>query len=230
MRRSTWKACGGSPTWARNRRTSSKRLNPATAARSASETGWSQRSRTCASARRTAACSHAVPGLRRAGPQVRAQRVHCAQHGFVARQARGLLGQRPVRVEHRAAERPVLEHDPPGRARGGDVSLVPHRQQLGLEVEHLVRPALGHRGHAGVHGLGLEHEALAVVGPLLAGVDLERRRAALHHRDRPRRVAVRPVGVALEVRVQRLDAGQAGGPVPLHRLSHTDNASCADPT
>ena len=73
-RKSSWKACGGSPTCARNVRASSNRESPATAASSASGTGAAQRSSRYRRARRTAACSSRVRRDHGPGPGARCGR------------------------------------------------------------------------------------------------------------------------------------------------------------
>ena len=116
-----------------------------------------------------------------------------------------------MRPFERGAQRHVTEHHPARGARRGAVAFGPLVQDTGLDVEHLVGPALGHGGHSGVNRLGLQHEQLALGRALLGGVQREAGRAPLHHRHRPRRVGVRPVGVADEAGVQRLDPGQTAG-------------------
>ena len=102
-------------------------------------------------------------------------------------------------------------------------------QQRRIEVQNLVRPPLGNRGHPGVHRLGLEHEQLPAVGALPGRVDLEPRRAVLHHRHRPGRVRVRHVGVLDEPRVERLDAREAVGPEVHGVLGHASKATLLKP-
>ena len=117
-RRSSWKACGGSPTCARNVRASSNRESPA----DRRELGQrrpaaAQRSSRCRRARRTAACSGRV--RRAAGPrrEVRPQRVDRREHRLVDGQPRRLGRQRRVRGRQRPPQPLVAEDDPARRAR-----------------------------------------------------------------------------------------------------------------
>ena len=76
--------------------------------------------------------------------------------------ARRLARQRAVRGEQRAPQRARRGTRPSAR-RAARASASAHApSSAGVEVEHLVRPAAGHRRHPGVHRLRLEHEQLAV--------------------------------------------------------------------
>jgi len=142
--------------------------------------GWRASPRRIASASRWGARS---PIPTRSSPSVGTARTggadadraleHAVQVGLVGESRSRPPSERGVRTLERAKERHVAEHHPPGGARGTRVALVPLVHDGRLDVEDLVRPALWHRGHAGVDGLGLEHEQLALVGALLGGVELE---------------------------------------------------------
>jgi hypothetical protein len=137
-----------------------------------------------------------------------AERRDRVQHRLLDRQRAGqLVGKRGVGTLERVAERDVAENHPTGGARRAAVAFVPFVHQSRLDVQDLVRPALGDGGHPGVDGLGLEHKQLALSGALLRGVQGEARCSALDDRHRPGRVRVRAVCVPHEPGVQRLDPG-----------------------
>ena len=155
-----------------------------------------------------------------ARPQVRTQAADRGHHRLLELEPGRAGGEGGVRAQEPRAQRRVLEDDPARGARGHGVVLGIRTEQARVEVEHLVGPALGDRGRAGVHRLGLEHEQLAAAGALVGGVELELGRAALDDRDGPRRVGMRPVGVRDEARVERLDAGQRGRAKVARALGH----------
>ena len=96
---------------------------------------------------------------RRPWAQMRAQRRDRAEDRLVDREvACGLGGERRVGTLERRAQRDVAEHHPAGRAGRATVALGPVVHEPRLDVQDLVRPPLGDRGHARVDRLGLEYE------------------------------------------------------------------------
>ncbi len=93
-----------------------------------------------------------------------------------------------VHAQKRVAQRGVPEHNPACGPGSRCIALRPVVQQGRIEIQDLVRPALGHRRHAGVHGLGFEHEQLPALGALLGRVELEARGAMVDDRHRPGRM------------------------------------------
>ena len=72
-----------------------------------------------------------------------------------------------------------------------------------------------------MYSLRLEDEQLTVARDLFGVIELESRRAAIHHRDGPGRMRMPPIGMRDEICLQRLHAGEALRPYVGRRLAHT---------
>src|SRR5262245_32402706 len=113
-----------------------------------------------------------------------------------------------MRREEPRAQSRIPEYDPAGGSWRARVAVRPRTDEIRIEVEHLVLPAFRDCGHARMNGVGLEDKQLPGVRALLQRLHAELCGTGLDNRDRPRRMAVRPIGVRDEGRMQCLDARQ----------------------